>query len=93
MDAASEGVDKFVLECKTEIVGVDWREIQIYLASNMDSHTQKTEKIEHLLPRRPKTKGRRPGQRTKELRQRAPDLKDPDSKPKPSLWEPSNPDI
>ena len=90
--AASEGVARFVRESKTRIVGIDWREVQTYLASNMDPHVLKAEKVLHLVPPRTFVMGKRPGHTTRELSQRSQNTRDPDSKPKSSLWAPTDPD-
>ena len=91
-EAASQGVAKFVLNSKTEIDGIDWREVQVFLASNLDPHAQKKEKIQHLLPGRLKRGGCRPGQKTDELSKRSQDTRDPGSKPKVSKWATTDPD-
>ena len=43
-EGASVGVAKFVRESKTTILGIDWREVQTFLASTMDPHEQKKER-------------------------------------------------
>ena len=92
VEASSEGVAKFVRESKIEIEGIDWREVQVYLASSLDPHVQKREKIKHLLPARMWSKGNKPGPKTGELRQRVQDTKNPVSRPKVSKWVPTDPD-
>ena len=91
-DGASESVAKFIRESKVEIKGINWREAQVFLGSNMDEHKLKREKALDLVPKRANVGGKRPGKTTLELRQRAPNPKAEGGKPKASLWAPSNPD-
>ena len=58
---AAEAVAQFVLESPTEVAGIDWRQIQVYIASNMDLHELKKEGVTQLVPARLKKRGARPG--------------------------------
>ena len=91
-DLASEAVAEFIRRSKVEMKGIDYREVQVFLASNLDEHEQKRERIKHLLPRRTKRMGRRPGPTTLELRQKDPDPAKQSSRTKESLWMESDPD-
>ena len=85
-------VAKFVRDSKIEIAGVDWRQAQVFVASNMDPHKLKREKVLGLVPVRLKKFGPRPGSTTEELRSKRKDTSDPDSQAG-SKWAPSNPDV
>ena len=91
-EKVAEGVARFVRESKTKILGVDFREAQVFFAANMDPHVQKKEGVLNLLPKRTKKHGPRPGSTTWELWHKAPDPKDPEAKPKPSKWVQTDPE-
>ena len=65
-EESAEAVAKFVRESTLD--GVDWRQTQLYVVSNMDPHELKRERVEHLVPGRTKSRGPRPGGTTEELR-------------------------
>ena len=85
-ERAAESVAKFVRRSKVKVEGVDWREAQVFLASNMDEHEQKREGVLGLLPRRLKKWGARPGNKTEELRRRLPDPKGDNPGQRPTKW-------
>ena len=74
------------------MLGVDWRQAQVYVASNMDPHELKREGVSKLVPARLKKKGPRPGSTTLELRTKK---KDPDAPPSvqaSSKWAATDPE-
>ena len=91
-ERAAESVAMFVRRSKVKIEGVDWRETQVFLASNMDEHEQKREGVLGLLPRRLKKWGARPGNRTEELRRRLPDPKGDNPGRRPTKWSHMDPE-
>ena len=82
------------MSSKVKINGVNWREAQVFLASNLDEDQVKAEGLLQLLPKRAKKMGKHPGATTTELgeRLRQPD-KDPSMpvRPKVSKWARSDP--
>ena len=64
IEGASEVVAQFVRDSQTELVGIDWRHTQVYVASNLDVHELKREGVLDIVPKRLKKKGRRPGPTT-----------------------------
>ena len=89
---ASEAVSKFVLESKVDLEGVNWREVQTNVASNMDEHELKRRKIVKLVPKRLWTRGFRPGKTTSELSTKLPEVSSTTSIPKVSKWAETDPD-
>ena len=70
VEGSSEIVARFVRDSKVEIRGIDWRQTQVFVASNMDVHELKREGVLGLVPSRTKKRGPRPGSNTLELRRK-----------------------
>ena len=66
-EESAEAVARFIQKSKVRTHGIDWRAAVVYLASNMTEDRAKEEKLLHLLPRRLKRRGARPGNTTLEL--------------------------
>ena len=64
---AAEAVEKFVYNSKVEMCSVDYRAAQVFMASNLMEDEVMKEGLVHLVPRRTKVMGPRPGRTTTEL--------------------------
>ena len=85
-EGSARAVAQFVRESEVELDGIDWRHVQVFLASHMDVHELKKEKVMHLVPARRKKGGCRPGIVTKELWVRKEDPDNKDSTSFPTKW-------
>ena len=90
---ASKIVSEFIMRSKVKLSGVNWREAQVFLSSNMTEDKIKAEGLECMLPRRLWKYGPRPGNTTTELGERRDDpRKDPQANPRPTKWTQVDPD-
>ena len=84
-------VADMIIESELEVTGLDYRSIQVFCASNMSEKDIKDESLTKLLPTRTKTRGKRPGSTTEELRTK---LSKQDGAPPPSeKWTETNPEM
>ena len=64
---SAEAVETFIMNSQVDVKGVDYRAVQVYLASNLSEKEVKREGLVKLLPRRTWKMGVRPGSTTTEL--------------------------
>ena len=78
---------------KVRLSGIDWREAQTFLASNMSELEIKSEGLKDLVPARLWKRGARPSKTTTELGARKLDpTKDPPVDQRPTKWASTDPD-
>ena len=86
-DGAAEVVAQLVLETDVNITSVNWRSIQVFLASNNTPDELKAQGLLDIVPDRLSVMGRRPGPTTPELSMKIP--QDMDETPV-SKWKPTD---
>ena len=91
---SSKAVEDFIMQSKVEMIGVDYRAVQVYLASNLSEQEVKDEGLVGLVPARLAKMGPRPGKTTTELRQKKKVLdkgkEEEETAQQDSKWAPTN---
>ena len=84
---SSRVIANFVKNAPTKIAGIDWKQAQVFVASNMDKHKLKREGVAGLVPKRLKKRGARPGNTTKELWTKRQDQHNLDNSGPAGVWQ------